>query len=161
MDVGGCPSAPVVANDDFTNRDSPPSSVMAASSNSVNAPVACNEDDQVLPMLTTSGPFPEVTADVIREYRSFHGTTSTVTLTPLAALNFSSSGFRMAASSSRLAAWLVAHQVISLLSELAAPALEPELLEPDEPHAVRAVAARTAAAAAISRLVCFIYSNLL
>jgi len=102
-----------------------------------------------------------VTADVIREYRSFHGTTSTVTLTPLAALNFSSSGFRMAASSSRLAAWLVAHQVISLLSELAAPALEPELLEPDEPHAVRAVAARTAAAAALTRLVCFIYSNLL
>src|SRR6476620_10735299 len=121
MEVGGWPSAPVVSNEDLTNLSWPPRSVIAASSNSVNAPVDCNDEDQVLPMLTTSGPFPDVTADVIREYRSFHGTTSTVTSTPLAALNFSSSGARIAASSSRLAAWLVAHQVISLLSELAAP----------------------------------------
>jgi hypothetical protein len=50
--------------------------------------------------------------------------------------------------------------VIVLLSEPAAPELEPE---PDEldPHAVSAVAVRMATAAAINLFVCFIYSNLL
>jgi hypothetical protein len=44
------------------NRDLPPIAVSVASSNGRNAPVAWTDDDQVLPILTTSGPFPEVVA---------------------------------------------------------------------------------------------------
>ena len=56
------------------------------------APVAWSEADQVLPMLTTSGPWPEAVAAVMRFRRSGQPITSSFTLMPVCLVNFASSG---------------------------------------------------------------------
>ena len=56
------------------------------------APVAWSEADQVLPMLTTSGPWPEAVAAVMRFSRSGQPITSSFTLMPVCLVNFASSG---------------------------------------------------------------------
>jgi hypothetical protein len=56
------------------------------------APVAWSEADQVLPMLTTSGPWPVVVAARTRFSRSGQPITSSFTLMPVCLVNFASSG---------------------------------------------------------------------
>ena len=89
-------------------RDSPPTLSIIVLSHATNAPVACSDADQVLPMFRTSGPLPLVVAVRTRLSRSELGTTSTLTLTPVCAVNLSSSGCRTCLSASRLVLWLVA-----------------------------------------------------
>lgn len=84
----------------------PPSVLSSASSHGTNAPVACSEADQVLPMLTTSGPLPDVVAARIRLSRSAQGTTSRFTVIPVSLVNLSSSGLSTSLSFSRLVPWL-------------------------------------------------------
>ena len=62
--------------------------------NGRKAPVAWSEADQVLPMLTTSGPWPDVVAARIRFSRSAQPTTWSLTVMPVCFLNFASSGLR-------------------------------------------------------------------
>jgi hypothetical protein len=81
---------------------------MAAPSKGRNASVACSEAAQVLPMLTTSGPCPEVVAVWIRVCRSFQPITSSLTLIPVSAVNFSRTGVSTSLSLSRLVPWLLA-----------------------------------------------------
>ena len=57
-----------------------------------NAPVAWSDADQVLPMLRTSGPFPDTVAAVIWVSRVVHGITWTLTLMPVSLVNFAICG---------------------------------------------------------------------
>jgi len=82
--------------------------VSALASNGMNAPVACNEAAQVLPILSTSGPWPLVVAARILLSRSGHPMTWRFTLTPVCFSNFASSGPSTALSFSRLVPWLLA-----------------------------------------------------
>jgi hypothetical protein len=76
------------------NLLSPPTWLKVLLVNGRNAPVACSEADQVLPMLTTSGPWPEVVAARMRFSRSAHPITWRWTVMPVCCLNVASSGFR-------------------------------------------------------------------
>ncbi len=91
-----------------TKRSLPPMAPKFFSSQGRRAPVDCREALQVLPMLRTSGPWPEVVAVRIRLSRSDHGITSSLTLMPVSFSNWSSSGCRTFLSTSRLAPWLEA-----------------------------------------------------
>ncbi len=81
---------------------------MAESSYGMKAPVAWREEAQVLPMLSTSGPEPEVIAVWIRVCRSFHPMTSRLTLMPVCCWNFCRTGVSTSLSLSRLVPWLLA-----------------------------------------------------
>ncbi len=70
--------------------------------------MAWSEEDQVLPMLRTSGPWPEVVAARMRLSRSDQGTTSSFTLIPVSCSNFFSRGVRIFLSASMLGPWLEA-----------------------------------------------------
>src|SRR5262245_37140359 len=118
--VGGLPAAPVAERLPARKRSLPPIADIVLSSNGRNAPVACNEADQVLPMFNTSGPWPEVVAARIRLYRSGQPITSSLTVIPVCCLNLSSSGCSTCLSWSRLVPWLLA-QYVSVV-----PAAEPE-----------------------------------
>ncbi len=59
----------------------------------------------MLPMFSTSGPWPEVVAVRMRLSRSDQGTTSSLTLMPVCFSNLSSSGWRTFLSTSMLAPW--------------------------------------------------------
>src|ERR1039458_3693852 len=89
---GGCPGTTIADMAPVRNRDLPPIAVNVALSNGRNAPVAWIDDDQVLPILTTSGPFPEVVAARTWFSRSDQGTTSRLTLMPVCLVNLLSSG---------------------------------------------------------------------
>lgn len=70
--------------------------------------MAWREADQVLPMLSTSGPWPEEVAARIRLSRSDQGTTSSLTLMPVCFSNFFSSGVRVFLSAWTSGPWLLA-----------------------------------------------------
>lgn len=70
--------------------------------------MAWREALQLLPMLSTSGPCPEVVAVRMRLSRSVQGTTSSLTLMPVCFWNLSSSGWSTFLSISMLAPWLEA-----------------------------------------------------
>ena len=106
--TGGWPGAPVAERLPSRKRSRPPMASIVASSNGRNAPVACSDADQVLPMFSTSGPCPEVAAARIRLSRLSQPMTSRLTVMPVRSLNFSSSGCSTAASCSRLVPWLLA-----------------------------------------------------
>src|ERR1035437_9764167 len=127
--------------------------VNALASNGMNAPVACNEAAQVLPMLSTSGPWPVVVAPRILLSRSGHPMTWRLTLTPVCFWNFASSGPSTAWSACRLEPWLLAQEVNVLL----APHLRGVPLPPP-PHAAVAETARTVTTVLIRRA--FISSSL-
>jgi maltose-binding protein MalE len=91
-----------------TNRSAPPTSAMAAPSNGSSPPVACSDADHVLPMLRTSGPWPEVVAARMRLSRSVQGTTSSSTLMPVCFSNLASSGFSTFWSAAMSVPWLLA-----------------------------------------------------
>lgn len=99
---------PVEPRAESTKRSLPPILSKAFASHGIRAPVAWSEADQVLPMLSTSGPWPEVAAVRIRFSRSDQGTTSTLTLMPVCFSNLSSSGWSTFLSISTLAPWLEA-----------------------------------------------------
>lgn len=109
----------------------------------------------MLPMLRTSGPWPEVVAVRIRFSRSDQGTTSTLTLTPLCFSNLSSSGWRTFLSISMLAPWLDA-QYVSVFGE----SLDPPPFDEPPPQAVAAVSREMvtapAAAARILRMAAYV-----
>ena len=77
------PSAPPVLNAASTNLSLPPTASSAAASNGMNAPVACSDGGPVLPMLSTSGPWPLVVAARILSSRSGQPITCRLTLTPV------------------------------------------------------------------------------
>ncbi|CAM5447626.1 hypothetical protein SGLAM104S_10541 [Streptomyces glaucescens] len=106
--VGSWPWTPVEPRADSTKRSLPPIASKFFASQGSRAPVAWSEALQVLPMLRTSGPWPEVVAVRIRFSRSDQGTTSSLTLMPVCFSNLSSSGWRTFLSTSRLAPWFVA-----------------------------------------------------
>lgn len=93
---------------DGRKRSLPPILPKVASSKGSSAPVAWSEADQVLPMFSTSGPWPEAVAARIRLSRSDQGTTSRLTLMPVCCSNFLSSGSRTCLSFSMLVPWLLA-----------------------------------------------------
>jgi len=102
------PDTPVAERLPARNRSLPPIVLIVASSNGSSAPVACSEGDQVLPMFSTSGPWPEVVAPRIRFSRSGQPMTSSLTVTPVCLANLSNSGCSTCLSVSRLAPWLLA-----------------------------------------------------
>lgn len=102
------PSAPVEPSAESTKRSLPPIFAKFSASQGSSAPVACSEALQVLPMLRTSGPWPEVVAVRMRLSRSDQGTTSSFTLMPVCFSNLSISGWRTFLSTSMLAPWLEA-----------------------------------------------------
>lgn len=91
-----------------TKRSRPPMASKFLASQGSRAPVAWSEEDQVLPMLSTSGPWPEAVAARIRLSRSDQGTTSSFTLMPVRCSNFFSSGPRTAWSAGMSGPWLEA-----------------------------------------------------
>lgn len=100
----------------------------------------------MLPMFSTSGPWPDVVAVRIRLSRSDQGTTSSSTLIPVCCSNLSSSGRSTFLSASMLAPWLDA-QYVSVFGE----SLDPPPVADPPPQAVAArasdrVTAPTAAA---------------
>lgn len=97
---------PAEATAESTKRSRPPIASKFFSSHGRSAPVAWSEADQVLPMFSTSGPWPELVAARIRFSRSAHGTTSSFTLIPVSFSNFFSSGVRISLSASMLGPWL-------------------------------------------------------
>lgn len=106
--MGFVPGAPPVSIAVLTNLSLPPMAANSASPNSMKPPVACSETAQVLPMLRTSGPWPEVTAVWIRVCRSDQPMTSRLTLVPVLAVKASSTGVRTCLSLSTLVPWLLA-----------------------------------------------------
>ena len=76
------------------NLLSPPTCSKVLLVNGRKAPVACSEADQVFPMLTTLGPWPEVVAARMRFSRSAQPITWTWTVIPVCCLNVASSGSR-------------------------------------------------------------------
>lgn len=119
-----------------TNLSAPPTAVMVESSNSRKAPVAWRETAHVLPILTTSGASPEVTAVWIRVWRSFQPMTSSVTSMPVSVLKASRMGVRASLSASTLEPWFEAQYV----SDVEPP--------PEEDDPEQAVVVDTAARAA-------------
>src|SRR5450756_1277931 len=93
------------------NRDLPPIAASVASSNGRNAPVAWTDEDHVLPILTTSGPFPELVAARTWFCKSDRGTTWRLTLMPVCWVNLASSGVSTCLSLSKLVPWLLAQYV--------------------------------------------------
>src|SRR3954453_275644 len=85
-DVGVFPGAPLADHDVWRNFSLPPTVLSALPSIGRNAPVDCSVADQVLPMLSTSGPLPLVTAVVMFLNRSGHGITLKFTFTPVCLL---------------------------------------------------------------------------
>ena len=73
-----------------------------------NAPVACSDADQVLPMLSTSGPLPDAAAAVIWLSRVVQGMTWKLTLMPVCLVNLAICGPSTCRSSCRLVPWLLA-----------------------------------------------------
>lgn len=140
--AGSWPAAPAEPMAEGTKRSLPPMASKFSALQGSRAPVAWREEDQVLPMLRTSGPWPEAVAARIRFNRSDQGTTSSLTLMPVCSSNFFSSGPRAAWSAARSAPWLEA-QYVSSLGAVFDPA--PSSAEPP-PQAV-AVASRAATAA--------------
>lgn len=98
----------------------------------------------MLPMLRTSGPWPEAVAARIRLSKSDQGTTSSLTLMPVCSSNFFSSGPRAAWSAARSGPWLEAQYV----SSSGAVLVPPPLSAVPPPQAVAAAASRQAVTAA-------------
>ena len=90
------------------NRLEPPISFMTDEVNGRKAPVAWSDADQVLPILRTSGPFPDTVAAVIWLSRVVQGMTWTLTLMPVCWVNFAICGASTCWSSCRLVPWLLA-----------------------------------------------------
>ena len=70
--------------------------------------VTCSEADQVLPMLRTSGPCPDVVAARTRFSRSFQPMTSSFTLMPVCLVKAFSSGVSTLTSSAMELPWSLA-----------------------------------------------------
>ena len=79
---------------ELRNLLSPPTWLIVLVLNGRNAPVACSDADQVFPMFTTSGPWPDVVAARMRLSRSAQPTTWSLTVMPVCCLNLFSSGWR-------------------------------------------------------------------
>ena len=106
--MGVLPAAPPVSSAVLTNLSDPPIAFISLSPNGRKAPVACRDAAQVLPMLSTSGPWPEVTAVWMRVCRSFQPITSSLTLMPVCLVKSFRTGVSTCLSLSRLVPWLLA-----------------------------------------------------
>ena len=106
--MGALPGAPVADRLPARNRLDPPIWLMTDGVNCTKAPVAWSDGDQVLPMLSTSGPLPDTVAAVIWVSSVVHGITWKLTLMPVCLVNLAICGPSTCWSSARLVPWLLA-----------------------------------------------------